>query len=101
MLLNYMKRIRKPTLTFCCLIFSLRLFGQYDELQIKRIFDQELTHGTSYENLRYLTNKIGHRLSGSPTAAAAVEWSRQVMMAYADTVWLQPVMVPHWVRGKK
>jgi acetylornithine deacetylase/succinyl-diaminopimelate desuccinylase-like protein len=52
--------------------------------------------------LEYLCLNIGHRLSGSPAAAAAVEWTRQTMEAYGfDTVFLQPVMVPHWVRGKK
>jgi hypothetical protein len=52
--------------------------------------------------LEHLAVKIGPRLSGSPGAAAAVEWSRHVMKEYEfDSVWLQPVMVPHWVRGQK
>jgi hypothetical protein len=52
--------------------------------------------------LEQLTKKIGARLSGSPGAAAAVEWSRHVMQDFDfDSVWLQPVMVPHWVRGQK
>lgn len=52
--------------------------------------------------LDYLCNKVGHRLSGSPGAAAAVEWGRHVMQDYGfDNVYLQPVMVPHWVRGQK
>lgn len=51
--------------------------------------------------LEHLTTRIGPRLSGSPGAAAAVEWSRHVMQEYEfDSVWLQPVMVPHWVRGQ-
>src|SRR5690606_2018793 len=65
-------------------------------------YDEALVKGQSYEMLEHLCTKIGPRLSGSPGAAAAVEWSRQVMQAYGfDSVWLQPVMVPHWVRGKK
>lgn len=87
------------------LLVSLNLsFGQEnkDEVQIRKIFDEALERGDSYEMLRHLTKNIGGRLSGSPQAAAAVEWSRQQMMAYGfDTVYLQPVMVPHWVRGKK
>ncbi|MEQ8423705.1 MAG: M20/M25/M40 family metallo-hydrolase, partial [Cyclobacteriaceae bacterium] len=44
----------------------------------------------------------GPRLSGSPGAAAGVEWSRHTMASLGfDSVWLQPVMVPHWVRGEK
>ena len=32
----------------------------------------------------------------------AVEWGEKVMKEVGlDSVWLQPVMVPHWVRGEK
>lgn len=73
-----------------------------DEQFIRLIYDEALAKGQSYEMLEHLCTKIGPRLSGSPGAAAAVEWSRQVMQAYGfDSVWLQPVLVPHWVRGKK
>jgi hypothetical protein len=52
--------------------------------------------------LDYLCTTIGPRLSGSPGAAASVEWTRHIMQRHGfDSVWLQPVMVPHWVRGKK
>ncbi len=83
--------------------FSVTLFAQSDDATtIRKIYDEALTNGEGYSNLEYLATKIGPRLSGSPGAAAAVEWSRQVMQAYGfDTVWLQPVMVPHWVRGQK
>ncbi|TPE42653.1 M20/M25/M40 family metallo-hydrolase [Pontibacter mangrovi] len=73
-----------------------------DSATIKKIYDNALTSFESYENLRYLTKQIGARLSGSPQAAAAVEWSRQLMEKMdLDTVYLQEVMVPHWVRGEK
>ncbi len=84
------------------LISTLATAQNNDELTIKSIFDTSLKSGESYPMLEYLTTRIGPRLSGSPGAAAAVEWSRQVMKSYGfDSVWLQPVMVPHWVRGKK
>ena len=73
-----------------------------DETHIKLIFNTALTTGESYSNLEHLATKIGPRLSGSAGAAAAVEWSRELMKKYEfDSVWLQPVMVPHWVRGQK
>ncbi|MEQ9023277.1 MAG: hypothetical protein RLN82_11045, partial [Pseudomonadales bacterium] len=76
-------------------------FAQHEEA-IKKIYDETLTNGHVYENLRVLCKDIGSRLSGSPEAAAAVEYTRQLMESYGfDTVYLQPVMVPHWVRGKK
>lgn len=73
-----------------------------DQAMVRKIFDEALANGESYEMLHYLTKRIGGRLSGSPEAAAAVEWSRQQMESYGfDRVFLQEVMVPHWVRGKK
>ncbi|MCJ8165306.1 M20/M25/M40 family metallo-hydrolase [Pontibacter sp. E15-1] len=73
-----------------------------DSVIIRKLYSEALTSTESYENLRYLTKRIGARLSGSPQAAAAVEWTRQVMQRLdLDTVYLQPVMVPHWVRGDK
>lgn len=88
------------------ILFSLSLssFSQSekDAQMIRSIFDEALERGESHEMLRFLTKNIGGRLSGSPQAAAAVEWTRQKMMSYGfDTVYLQPVMVPHWVRGDK
>jgi carboxypeptidase Q len=73
-----------------------------DSTVIRKFYDDALTSYESYENLRYLTKNIGARLSGSPQAAAAVEWSRQVMEKMGlDRVYLQEVMVPYWVRGDK
>jgi Zn-dependent M28 family amino/carboxypeptidase len=87
-------------------VFTLPAMAQpnytTDSVTIKKIYDNALTSYKSYEDLRYLTKNIGARLSGSPQAAAAVEWSRQVMERMdLDTVYLQEVMVPHWVRGEK
>ncbi len=89
------------------LILSLSLFlfvakaQSQDESTIKQFFDKALTEGKSYQWLEYLSTKVGQRLSGSPGAAAGVEFTRHEMENYADSVWLQPVMVPHWVRGQK
>ena len=92
----------KQALTFLLLLASSIVFAQNDEAFIRKIYDEALARGKSYEMLEYLSLNIGHRLSGSPQAAAAVEWTRQVMESLDfDTVYLQPVMVPHWVRGKK
>lgn len=84
------------------LFFPMLTYGQGHEAQLKKIYDTELSSGHTYENLRYLCKEIGNRLSGSPRAAAAVEWTKQLMESYGfDTVYLQPVMVPHWERGGK
>lgn len=73
-----------------------------DSLFIRNIFDEALTNGMAYEDLRSLCKDIGARLSGSAEAAMAVEWSKQKMESYKfDKVYLQEVMVPHWERGTK
>lgn len=73
--------------------------AQSDADAIKMLFDETLRNGRSYDWLRYLTTDIGHRLSGSPGAAEAVKWTKTELENIADSVWLQPVMVPHWIRG--
>lgn len=84
------------------LLIPFLLFSQDKEAVIRKMYDETLANGHVYSNLRYLCKEIGHRLSGSPQAAAAVEYTKQLMESYdLDTVYLQPVMVPHWVRGKK
>lgn len=71
-----------------------------DAFIIKSIFETTYSEGQAYEWLHFLTKKIGGRLAGSPQAAAAVEYTRQIMDTIGlDKVWLQPVTVPHWVRG--
>ena len=72
-----------------------------DSVALRRLFDEALTRGQSYDNLRVLCKQIGGRLSGSPQAQRAVEWGVAAMKAAgADSVWLQPCLVPHWERGK-
>lgn len=73
-----------------------------DAFYIRSIYDKALTEGRCYDWLHHLTTEIGGRLAGSPQAAAAVEYTRQMLDTLnLDKVWLQPCMVPHWVRGEK
>ena len=73
-----------------------------DSLQMRKISDEIMLHGTCYENLRVLCKTVGHRISGSPAAAKAVTWGEKAMKeAGADKVWLQAADVPYWYRGKE
>jgi len=64
--------------------------------------DDILKNGKAYDNLFYLCKKIGARLSGSENAQKAVDATMRMLKdAGADTVYMQPCMVPHWVRGEK
>ena len=73
-----------------------------DSVSLRQIFDYYLTQSKCYKNLEFLSTKIGARLSGSPQAQQSVIWAKRAMyQAGADTVYLQPCMVPHWIRGEK
>jgi carboxypeptidase Q len=75
---------------------------QEDSLFIRRIANEILTNGRSYDNLRELTKKIGGRLAGSTQMVMAEKWGAKTLaQAGADKVWLQECMVPHWLRGGK
>lgn len=77
-------------------------YAQNDSVMFRRISDEIMLHGTCYENLRVLCKTVGHRLSGTAAAAKAVTWGEKAMReAGADNVWLQPVNVPKWHRGKE
>lgn len=71
-----------------------------DQEQIDAIFKESLTNGRSYDWLNYISNRIGGRMSGSIQAEQAVDYTKSQMDSLSfDKVWLQPVMVPKWVRG--
>lgn len=94
----------KPTLFFSFLVLCVCQsgFAQTDEESIRSIYDEALTQGEAYENLRELCKDIGPRLSGSEGADRAVMWAEDKMRSYGfDNVWLQSVEVPKWVRGDK
>ena len=91
-----MKRI----LLSLILISSTISFSQTDADVIKTIYKQSLTNGKSYDWLNHLSNQIGSRLSGSLGAERAVAYTKEELEKLGlDKVWLQPVMVPKWVRG--
>lgn len=73
-----------------------------DEQKLKNIYNQSLTNSQSYSWLDHLSNKIGARLSGSANAQKAIEYTKSELEKLGlDRVYLQEVMVPHWVRGEK
>lgn len=90
-------------LTVIAVLFSGIINAQTDDsIAFRNISNEILANGTAYENLRYLCKKVGPRLSGSPQAQMAVEATFKMLKdAGADSVYLQPCMVPHWVRGEK
>jgi len=86
----------------CFFIISIHAYSQTDTEIIKKIYQTSLTNGKSYDWLNHLSNQIGSRLSGSLGAERAVTYTKEELEKLGlDKVWLQPVMVPRWVRGAK
>jgi carboxypeptidase Q len=69
--------------------------------RLERIREASTTSEWAWQQLGALTDRIGPRLSGSPQNAAAVAQVSAVMRALGAQVTLQPVKVPHWVRGEE
>lgn len=95
----------------CCRLLALSVFSLATLLQAqvpakhdsiaRAIVRTALVQNRSIELLRELCD-IGPRLSGSVQYEQAAQWSKATMERLgADRVWLEPVMVPHWVRGDK
>lgn len=85
----------------CTLCTALTQTTDADAFFIRKIYDTALTKGSCYPWLEYLCKRIGGRLSGSPQASAAVEYTRQMLDTMGlDKVWLQPCSVPRWIRGE-
>ena len=90
----------KNSILFTLIILPFFALSQTDEKVISDIYTNSLTNGQSYKWLDYLSNNIGSRLSGSLGAEKAVAWTKEELETLGlDNVWLQPVMVPKWVRG--
>jgi len=66
---------------------------------LERIRDAALGNTYALDQVAYLSRNIGARFSGTPGAAAAVDYVREQMEAEGFSVTLQEVMVPRWIRG--
>ncbi len=84
------------------ILFSSMMKAQDPNKVLSSIFSEALTDRTAYNNLEYLCKNTKGRIDGAPVTLKAVEFTREALLkAGADTVWLQEVPVPHWVRGKE
>ncbi|MGA9393121.1 MAG: M20/M25/M40 family metallo-hydrolase [Candidatus Sulfotelmatobacter sp.] len=74
--------------------FPLLLIQQLSAIKAAALNDEY-----AYRQLAHLTENIGPRPSGSAQARAAVEYVAAELRQLGLEVRLQPVTVPHWVRG--
>jgi len=72
-----------------------------DPAALAKIRDAALQSDYAWERTADMTDLIGPRLSGSKGAAAAVNQVAEAMRRLGAKVSLQPVKVPHWVRGQE
>jgi len=95
-------RFGSSRLSLLLLAFAALLPGRTaaDEAAAGRILGAALTESRAYAKLTHLTDRIGHRLSGSEGLEKAVTWTAaEFKRDGVDRVWTESVMVPHWVRG--
>jgi carboxypeptidase Q len=71
---------------------------RYGDVATKIIAHARADRG-AYTKLAYLTDRIGHRLSGSASLDRAIEWAVKTMKDEGFDARAERVMVPHWVRG--
>jgi len=69
--------------------------------EMEKIRDAALGSDFAYTQLAHLANNIGPRLSGSPQAAAAVNYVADELRKLGADVKVEKVMVPHWIRGEE
>jgi len=83
-------------------IFAAPLFAQAPGPRdaAARIIGHQVVESRAFEKLRHLTDRIGHRLSGSPQLEQAVAWAQAEFRRDGLTnVRAEEVQVPKWVRG--
>lgn len=104
MRLNSMQRMRFVGL---CLIVFFALFSHLhaqddDAHMIKKIHDQALGNGQSYEWLRGLCTHYGGRIAGSPAYIGATDFTQTILNKIPNVrTYLQPCEANYWKRGNK
>jgi carboxypeptidase Q len=76
-----------------------RNFPQLLLQQLSAIKAAALNDDYAYRQLAHLTENIGARPTGSPQATAAAQYVAEELHKLGLEVRLEPVTVPHWVRG--
>ncbi len=76
--------------------------AKYRETANRIIAAAQADSAGAWNRIAELTDRFGHRLSGSEALEAAIAWTAVTMRADGlDNVRTEKVMVPHWVRGEE
>jgi len=69
---------------------------------VARIVQSTMAGNDAYRKMEELCDGIGNRLSGSKRLERAIRWAADRCKSDGqENVSLEPVMVPHWVRGRE
>ncbi|MFZ9815674.1 MAG: peptidase M28 family protein, partial [Candidatus Kapaibacteriota bacterium] len=80
---------------------QLSIKEQYSDISAK-IIAEALKDSNAYKRLSIMCDTYGPRLSGSQNLEKAIDWILATMKTDGfDTVYSEPVKVPHWVRGNE
>ena len=75
---------------------------QPPEAAMTDVLAADLADPWAYRTLAELCDTVGPRLVGSPAMQRAAAWAERTMVAAGcDSVWTEPVTVPHWTRGRE
>ncbi len=70
--------------------------------KVNQLIDASLATDSAWSRLAYITDTFGPRFSGSQNLEDAIdEIVRMMQKDGFDTVYTEPVKVPHWVRGNE
>jgi carboxypeptidase Q len=99
---------RLPSLLCCLLPLAADLAAQRPAaVEAYRAVADSLIHAATRDSAAYarlgtLVDRFGHRLSGSPSLEAAIDWVLAEMKKDGlQNVRGEPVMVTHWERGRE
>src|SRR6185436_10851289 len=67
-----------------------------------RLIGEAMSSRFAWERLALMGDTFGHRLSGSKSLEDTIRWAEAEMKKDGlENVHLEPVKVPHWVRGQE
>jgi len=76
--------------------------AKYRDIANRIIAAAQVDSAGAWNRIAELTDRFGHRLSGSAALEQAIDWTVETMKRDGlDNVRKEPVMVPHWVRGEE
>jgi len=76
--------------------------AKYRDVANRIIAAAQADSAGAWNRIAELSDRFGHRLSGSAALEQAIDWTVATMKRDGlDNVRKEPVMVPHWVRGEE